>query len=315
MKAVVFNQFGSPDVLHLADLPSPTPGVGEVLVEVVASTVNPTDLLMRSGAQAALMTELSPPYIAGMEFSGYVRATGEGVDIAAGTRVMGVVNPRTPRGGAYAQQIIVPAASVAELPAHVDLVAAATIPMNALTASMALDLSGVQSGQTLLVTGGTGMLGGLVLQLANERGITTLAAGREGDRNLLTNLGTDMILPRDGDLAEAVRSYRPDGVDSLVDCAVLGRTASSAVCDGGSAIGVRKANPIEDDRLNIGYVAVTNGMQDSATLRRIADLLATGRLTPRVAEGGVFAMGDAVAAHRMAEVGGYRGRVVIRFDQ
>lgn len=314
MKAVVFDEFGGPDVLHLAEVPMPAAGPGQVLIRVAASTVNPTDLMMRSGLQASLMTSLKPPFIAGMEFTGVVESPGEGVSMAKGTRVLGVINPRTPAGGAYAEYIVAPAASLAELAPQVDLVSAATVPMNALTASMALDQSGLQPGQTLLVTGGTGMLGGYVLQLARERGIKTIAAGRDKDRDLLASMGTDIILPRDGDLAEAVRAQCPEGVDGLIDCALLGKAASAAVRDGGTAIGVRKANPIEDERLDVGYVAVTNGMEDTGTLRRIAQLVGAGKLTPRVAEAGVFACREAVTAHRMAEAGGYRGRVVIRFD-
>lgn len=313
MKAVVFDKFGGPEVLHLADLPIPAPGTGQVLVRVAASTVNPTDLMMRNGMQASLMTSLKPPFIAGMEFTGVVEDVGEGVSLANGTRVLGVINPRTPAGGAYAEYIVVPAVSVAELAPQSDLVAAATVPMNALTASMALDQTGLQSGQSLLVTGGTGMLGGYVLQLAKEHGIKTIAAGRDEDRELLASLGVDIILPRDTELVGAVLAHCPEGVDGLIDCALLGKAASAAVRDGGSAIGVRKSNPIEDERLTVGYVAVTNGMEDTGTLCRIADLLGQGKLTPRVAEAGVFACEEAVAAHRMAEAGGYRGRVVIRF--
>lgn len=313
MKAVIFTEFGGPEVLHLANLPMPVPGAGQVLVRVAASTVNPTDLMMRNGMQASLMTSLAGPFIAGMEFTGVVESAGEGVTFAAGARVLGVVNPRTPAGGAYAEYIVVPAASVAELATHVDLVAAATVPMNALTASMALDQSGLQPGQTLLVTGGTGMLGGYVLQLARERGLRTIAAGRHEDRELLASLGADIILSRDDELAVAVRAHCPEGVDGLIDCALLGKAASASVRHGGTAIGVRKANPIEDERLKIGYVAVTNGMEDTNTLRRIADLLGQGKLTPRVAAAGVFEYQEAAAAHRMAEAGGYRGRVVVRF--
>lgn len=313
MKAVVFDDFGGPQVLHFAELPMPVAGPGQVVVRVVASTVNPTDLMMRSGKQASLMTDLSPPYIAGMEFTGRIDAVGEGVALKVGVPVLGVVNPRRPDGGAYAEYIVVPAASVAELPEGIDLLAAATIPMNALTATLALDMTGVQPGESLLVTGGTGMLGGLVLQIAHERGITTLAAGRDDERELLSALGTDSVLPRDMDLVTAVRSKIPAGVDAMIDGALIGQQVSQAVKDGGSAVALRKSHPIEDERLKVGYVAVTNGMEDNRILSHVADLVGRGLLTPRVADGGVFASSDAAAAHAMAEAGGFRGRVVLTF--
>lgn len=313
MKAVVFSEFGGPEVMHLADLPDPMPGPGEVVVDVSASTVNPTDLLMRSGAQAAIMADLEPPYIAGMEFAGRVAAVGAGVDLEAGAPVIGVVNPRRPEGGAYAAKVCISAASVAQVGENVDLVEAATVPMNALTATMALDTLGLSEGDTLLVTGATGILGGLVLEMARQRGLTTVATGRPGDETLLQSLGANVILPRDGDLVAMVRERFPDGVDGMVDGALIGAEVSGAVKDGGGAVPLRKSHPIEDERLNVGYVGVTNGMEDTETLRRIAALLGQGKLTPRVAEGGRFAAADAAAAHRMVEQGGFRGRVVITF--
>ena len=95
MLVIGFMEFGGPQVLQVMDLPQPTPAVGEVVVRVAASTVNPTDLMMRAGQQAALMTALTPPYIAGMEFSGHIHSVGDGVSgLSAGQPVMGVVNPR-----------------------------------------------------------------------------------------------------------------------------------------------------------------------------------------------------------------------------
>ncbi len=314
MLASIFHEFGGPEVLRLEDLPMPLAGPGEVVVRVAASTINPTDLLMRSGEQAGLMTDLSPPYVAGMEFSGHVEAVGEGVGLAPGTPVIGVVNPRRPRGGAHAQFIAVPAASVAPIGAHVDIVAAATIPMNGLTAWLALDLVGLAPGEVLLVTGGTGLLGGAVLQLARTRGLTVAAFGRESDRALLESLGADVVIPRGGDMAAAVFALHPDGVDALIDGALIGAQVSSAVRAGGSAISLRRSHPIEDARLNIGYVAVTDGMEDNAILTGLARLADTGKLISREAPQGRFSLARAAEAHRMTEAGGFRGRVILTME-
>lgn len=159
MKAITFDSFGGPDVLTVTDLPDPVPGPGEVVVHVAATTANPTDVMMRNGAQAAMMQDLTPPYIAGMEFSGTILDPGSS-GLAKGQPVIGVLNPRTPKGGAYAEQIALPAASVGALSPEVDLIAAATVPMNALTAALSLDFLDLKPGDTLLVTGGAGMLGG-----------------------------------------------------------------------------------------------------------------------------------------------------------
>src|SRR4051812_40751128 len=106
MKAITFDTFGDPGVLTISELPDPTPGPDEVLVKVVATTVNPTDIMMRNGMQAALMKGLEPPYIAGMEFSGTILDPGSS-DLQKGQPVIGILNPRTPSGGAYAEVIAV----------------------------------------------------------------------------------------------------------------------------------------------------------------------------------------------------------------
>ena len=101
MQAVVFREFGGPEVLQVAQLPDPVPGPHEVVVKVAAATVNPSDLMMRSGQQADRMADLKPPYICGQEFSGHVHALGSpSTRLTVGLRVMGIVHPRRPRGGA-----------------------------------------------------------------------------------------------------------------------------------------------------------------------------------------------------------------------
>lgn len=313
MKSVLFDEFGGPEVLHLAELPDPSPGVEEVVVAVAASTVNPTDILMRSGAQAKIMSDLEPPYIAGMEFAGRVAAVGEGVELEVGSPVIGVVNPRRPQGGAYVEKVCVPAASVAQLPEPTDLVAASTIPMNALTAMMAIDSLGMSPGDTLLVTGATGIMGGLAVQLSTLRGIIAITTGRPEDEDLLKSLGADLILPREGDIVAMVRDRFPDGVDGLIDGALIGTEISGAVKDGGGAVPLRKSHPIDDARLKVGYIGVTDAMEDTDKLRQIVQLFGQGKLTSRVAEGGRFAASEAAAAHAMVEAGNFRGRVVITF--
>ena len=315
MLAAIFDEFGSPDVVRTAEQPIPVAGPGEVVVRVVASTINPTDLMMRSGKQAAMMIHISAPYMAGMEFSGRIHACGEGADLPIGAPVIGVVNPRRQStGGAHAQYIAVPAVSVAQVGESVDLVGAATIPMNALTAWLALGMVGLKAGQTLLVTGGTGMLGGSVLQLARSRGIVAIAAARAEDVGLLRDLGSSVILPRDEDLVDAVHKAFPGGVDAMIDGALIGQQACASVRDGGSAISLRKSHPIEDSRLKVDYVSVLAGMEDNTIIRELAALINSGALVPRIAPESVFDFRDAAAAHNAAELGSHRGRVVLTFE-
>ena len=314
MRAVIFTEFGGPEVLRLVDLPAPPPPCdGEVAVDVVASTVNPADCMMRSGQQAALMADLPPPWIAGMEFSGRIAAAGHSSGLSVGTPVIGVVNPRRETGGAYAARIVTPAASVARVPPGTDLVGAATVPMNALTALLALELLALDRGATLLVTGGAGMLGGSVIALAHAAGLKVLANAAPDDAALLHGLGADKILPRSEGLAETLRAVRADGVDGLIDGALIGQALAPLVRDGGGAISMRRSHPISDPELKVSYVGVTAGMERQDLLAMVASAMQSRVLAPRVAPGGVFPTARAVEAHRMAEAGGFRGRVVLSF--
>lgn len=307
MKAITFDRFGGPEVLTVSDLPDPVPADGEVLVQVAATTVNPTDVMMRSGAQAKMMEGLEPPFIHGMEFSGTI-LSGEG--LALGTPVIGVLNPRTPKRGAAAEKIAVSAKSVAALSPDVDLVAAATVPMNALTAALALEFLGLEEGGTLLVTGGAGMLGGSAIQLGKAAGLTVLANVSDKNADLVCDLGADHILPREN-FADALHAIAPDGVGGMIDGALIGQEVSSLVRDGGGAVSLRGTYKIGDPRLRVLNVSVLKGMEDTATLQRIADLIGTGGLRPRVAER--LSYTDAAKAHQMTEAGGLPGRVVLTF--
>ncbi|MEO3480716.1 NADP-dependent oxidoreductase [Phaeobacter sp. CAU 1743] len=311
MKAITFDSFGGPEVLNVSDLPDPKAGPGEVLVRVAASTVNPTDLMMRNGAQAKMMEQLAPPYVAGMEFSGVIEDAGDS-GLAVGQPVIGVLNPRTPRGGSYAELIAVPAASVAAVSASVDLVGAATVPMNALTAILSLNFLDLKPGDTLLVTGGAGMLGGSVIQLAKAAGVKVLANVGDKDRALVRGLGADVILPRDN-FDDALRAECPDGVDGMIDGALIGNDVSHLVRDGGGAVSLRGTYKIEDPRLRVFNVSVLTGMEDNDAIQHIADMLGSGALVPRVAPNGRYAYSDVVKAHQATEAGGTRGRVVLVF--
>jgi len=100
MRAVTFSRFGGPEVLQVKDLPEREPGEGQVRIRVRAATVNPTDLGFRSGRQSAQLSGVEPPYIPGMELAGVVDAAGPGSDWRPGDRVMAIVVPRRPEGGA-----------------------------------------------------------------------------------------------------------------------------------------------------------------------------------------------------------------------
>ncbi len=312
MRAVAYNQFGGPEVLQVIDLPEPKPGPGEVVVRVRASTVNPVDLLNRSGGFAAVMGDIKPPYVCGVEFAGHVHALGEGVSgLTVGQPVIGIVNARRQGGGAHAEYVRVPAASLAPAPQGVDLSAAATIPMNGLTAKMCLEALDLAPGDTLLVTGGAGAVGGYVIQLAKKAGLTVVADAKESDAPILRNLGVDTVVPRGEGMVAAVRAVCPQGVDGLVDAAILTDRAAPAVRDGGRAATLRRTDVISDPRIQSHVIAVFNQATNTEALTFLAKAAADGALTLRVAK--TLDMTQAAEAHRLVGGGGMRGRVVLTF--
>ncbi len=137
MRAIGLMSFGGPEVLQPVDIPLPEPGPGEVRIRVHAASVNPTDAIFRAGnGQARLLGDQPPPFVPGMDAAGIIDRIGPNNDawLAVGDPVIALVLPAGPHGGAYADHIIAPSASVVRAPAGVCLAAAATVPLNGLTA-------------------------------------------------------------------------------------------------------------------------------------------------------------------------------------
>ncbi|MFI1470013.1 NADP-dependent oxidoreductase [Streptomyces wuyuanensis] len=315
MYAIGISTYGAPDVLAVVERPRPATAAGHVRIRVAAAAVNPTDLMLRSGALAAHMASLTPPFTPGMDASGHVEETGpEVTGFSAGDRVMAFVNPFTALGGAQAETISVPADQVVRVPESVPLVDAAGLPMNGLTAHQALGLLDLPAGATLAVTGGAGALGGFAVQLARHRGLRVVADAYGADEALLTRLGADVVVARGATPAETAAAYRravPDGVDGLIDAAVLGEPALSAVRDGGAIVKCRPHDLPATRGIRVHQAFVVDHPGRAAALAELAGLAGTGVLTPRTAE--VLPPSEIARAHRLLEVGGVRGRLIVAF--
>src|SRR3989441_3681123 len=198
-----------------------------------SATVNPTDISFRTGRQltTAQLSEMGvlPPYIPGMELAGVVDAIGEGTNWQPGDPVMAIVNPRRPGGGAQAELVVVPAASVARVPEGTSLEAAATLPMNGLTVRLALDRLALQPGQTLGVTGAAGAVGGYAVELGVSDGLRVIAVARPQDEALVKRLGAKTFIPSGDTAIRAVYDAAPGGVDGLIDAAVLDAAVLPAI--------------------------------------------------------------------------------------
>ena len=311
MRAVTFSRFGGPEVLEVSELAEREPGSGEVRIRVAAATVNPTDIGFRSGRQSAQLTGVEPPYIPGMELGGVVDAVGSGSGWQPGDRVMAIVIPRRPEGGAMAESVVVPAASVARVPEGTSLEAAATLPMNGLTVRLALDLLALKPGETLAVTGAAGAVGGYAIELGVADGLRVIAVAAPKDEALLKKLGAEAVVARGDDAAQRIRSMFPEGVDAVVDAAVIGAPILPAIRDGGGLAAVRAFEGESERGITIHQVRVAEYAQNQTALDRLGQLVAQGKLTLRVAE--IFPPERAAEAHKRLEAGGVRGRLVIVF--
>ncbi|MER6080786.1 NADP-dependent oxidoreductase [Streptomyces sp. NPDC001833] len=313
MKAIGLTEFGGPEVLRVLDLPVPQAGPGEIRIRVHAATVNPVDTLVRRGI--AFVSDAEPPFVPGMDAAGVIEQIGEGTDtdLTVGDHVMAVAVVSGTHG-AYAEHLVVPAESMVRVPAGVSAVEAATLPMNGLTARMALDLLELPAGATVAVTGAAGAVGGYAVQLAKADGYRVIADAAPKDEQLVKDLGADVVLPRGTEFPELVRKEAPDGVDGLVDTAGVAGLSIGAVRDGGRLASSVGGTQVPGERgIEIRFTFVPQYARERAQLDRLRRLAEEGRLTPRVAR--TLPAEEAVEAHRLLEAGGNRGRLVLTFSE
>ena len=308
MKAIGVTTCGGPEVLHVFELPEPHAGAGEVRIRVHGASVNPTDTLFRAGSQAARLSGRPGPYVPGMDAAGVIDELGPETDsrLKVGDRVVAFVIPAGAHGGAYAEYVVVPAASVVVAPAGVDFPAASTLLLNGLTARLALD-----AGQTMAVTGAAGAFGGYVIQLAKADGLTVIADASRSDQTLVRSLGADYVLDRGDTFAERVRSIVPEGVPGLADGARLNHLALPAIADGGAMAVILGWDGPTERHITLHKISSTAFATNTALLDQLVRQVEQGILTLRVAD--VLTANQAADAHRRLEAGGVRGRLVLDF--
>jgi len=311
MRAVGVTEFGGPEALRLVDVPAEPLGPGQVRLRVQAAAVSPTDTHARSGAYAGRDPIKTPPWVPGMDVAGVVTEIGDGVDhLEVSDLAMGIVVPFGPHG-AYREDKVLPGDSVVRVPEGTDAVAACTLPMNGLTARLALDLMALEPGQVLAVTGAAGAFGGYVVQLGKADGLTVVADASEADEQLVRELGADLVVRRGDDVAARIREHFPEGVDGLADGAVQDALVLPAVRDGGAVATVRGYRGDSSGRVQVHPTLVRRVAEDRAALDRLRQQAEDGVLTLRVAD--VLPAEQAAEAHRRLARGGVRGRLVLTF--
>lgn len=211
MKAIVITRFGGPEVLEVRDVPSPTPGRGEVRVRVRATAVNRADLLQRMGAYPAPPD--APQDVPGLEYAGEIDALGEGVTgWRLGDRVFGLCG-----GGSYAEHLVAPARALARIPDPLSFTDAAAVPEAFITAWDAMVTQAhLAAGETVLVSAVGSGVGCAAVQLARAIGARSVGTARTADKlERARALGLDLgVVPESGRFATHVGA--PDVILELV---------------------------------------------------------------------------------------------------
>jgi NADPH:quinone reductase-like Zn-dependent oxidoreductase len=282
------------------EVDEPRPNAGDVLVEVHASSVNPHDAAVASGA-ASRYLEYRYPVVLGSDLAGVVVGLGDGVtDLRIGDRVFGLVRELVAERGTFAPRVAVPRATVASTPAGVDDETAGALGVATLTALRCSDALELAPGDPVIVNGASGGVGSSLVQLLSRRGAHVIATARPGDEGLLRGWGAAEVvdwtttgLPRARALVDLVTG----------DPAALRSIADAALPADGVIVSTRHVAAAARPGLGVDIRA----QADAEALRRMAELLGSGWRSTVTAH---FAF-DEIPAALAALDSGVRGKVAI----
>ncbi|AWB65505.1 quinone oxidoreductase [Saccharobesus litoralis] len=326
MKAMILNSYGGPEVFTAAEVAKPQVKVGHVLVRIMASSVNTVDTMIRQmGKDLPISPDL--PAILGMDFAGVIEAVGEGVsDYQIGDEVYGCAGGLADLPGTLAEYIVADVQLIARKAKNISMQQAAAIPLVGITAYEGLKRAGIESGQDVLVHGGSGGVGHIALQLAKYFGANVYSTGG-GDKQLalIEELGATGINYKTQTVADYVAQYtNGQGFDVVFD----------------SVGGANMLNSFEAAKLN-GQIASTVSLleldlsvahfkglslhvvfmlipmlhnykrQDHANiLSKITEIVEAGQLIPVLDETN-FTLAEIGQAHERLSSGKAMGKVVV----
>lgn len=299
MKAIRYYQYGGPDVLRMDEVDPPHAGPGEVRIVVHAAGVNPSDWKRREG-QYRDFEDAEFPIGLGVEGAGIVDEVGTGVtDTAIGDAVFGFGE------NVMAEQAIL--THWAKKPANVPFEVAAGLPVVSDTATRALDQVGVESGQTLLVSGAAGGVGSAILQLARLRGITVIGTASEAKHDYLRELHAIPTTYGAG-LEERVRALAPSGVDAAIDVAGSG-IIPELIRIVGDAAHVLSVADFSAEEYGAKF---SHGppVDPAGLFAAIAELCSSGAFTMRIER--TFSLDEAREAQEVSQSGRVTGKLVVR---
>jgi NADPH:quinone reductase len=301
--AIVYTEFGEPEVLQRIEIPVPVPAPGEVAIRVEAAGVNPIDAKLRSGRRAS--AEITAPRRVGADGAGTITAVGDGVD---GLRV-GQPVVFSGAAGAYASDLVVAAGNVHPRPPLVSAVEGAALGIPVGTAYQALRSLSVGAGDTLLVHAGSGAVGQAIIQFAALWGATVVATSSKRRFERVRELGAIPVEYGDG-LVDRVREAAPGGVSVAIDAAGTDEALQASldlVADRERIATLVRGK----DAARLGIRAFSGGSPVPLTPQQQAwraesvpvtlALLAAGAFS--VERGPSFPLAEAAEAHRVVEEG------------
>jgi NADPH:quinone reductase-like Zn-dependent oxidoreductase len=309
MKAVVFHEYGDPDVLRYEEVDAPLPGAGQVRVRVAATTFNGVDGNIRAGLMQGPMP-LALPHIPGLDVAGTVDSLGDDIDdLQVGDQVVGFLPFVT--DGASAEFVLAPAEALAAAPTSIPLADAAALPLVGLTAWQALfEHAELRAGQRILIVGAGGAVGSYAVQLAKAAGAYVIATGSPRSRSQLIEHGADEVIDHTTTEVPAAVS---EPVDVLLNLAPIDpdefTTLAGLVRDGGVMVSttVWMPAPADEQRGVRGIDLFVRS--DADQLSELVTRVDHGELRVDIAER--VAVTDLASVHARAANGTLAGKVVV----
>jgi len=308
MKTVRYHRYGDSDVLQYEDVQRPSPAAGQVLVKVAATSFNPVDAGIRGGYLSDVFA-ITFPHVPGVDVAGTIAQIG--ADVArwrVGDRVVGFLPMDA--DGAGAEYVLAPAGVLATAPRSVPLADSAALPTVGLTAWQALfDIAGLESGQTILINGAGGAVGGYAVQLAHHAGAIVTATAKASNADRLRRYGADHLIDYIDFTASPLTDGRSfDVVLNLVSTSTEETAAlADIVADGGFLVGTMASGPENAARgVRTQRVFVHS---DPAQLAGLVARIDADELEIDVADRRPLA--DAAAVHDASDAGRLPGKTIL----
>jgi NADPH:quinone reductase-like Zn-dependent oxidoreductase len=304
MKAVRIERYGNEEVVKLAEVERPQPGQNQLLVKVKVAAVNPVDWKIRDGLGE--MFGLKPPLILGCEVAGAVEAAGDHTkDFVVGDEVYGYLGAHS---GGYAEYVAAPASEFVRKPKQIDFDTAASVPVAALTAWQGIfDHGKLASGQRILITGASGAVGSMAVQLAKNKGAHVIGIGSGRNEEFVRGLGADEFI----DYKKAKFEEEVSGADVVFDTVGgdMQQRAFQTLKRGGflvSTVDPPSAEKAKEFGVTVAMVVMTPKPDQLAAINQ---LLESGKLKVRIAT--VLPLAEVKKAHQLSASGHADGKIIL----